>query len=311
MSSGPTPRRAATPGRKPSSTMSARAQSSRPSSGSALRSQTTDSLPALSAASHCGAIARSGSPSGDSSRTTRAPRRSSSRLAKGPGRCRVRSTTRSPASGCTGANLHYGSSALTDSSLTTDKRRVLLEAAVRVFARRGFHAARVGDIAEEAGVAHGLLYHYFSSKEEVLETIFRETWSELLAAVRDVEESGEPAQEQIRQVAAILLRSWRRDPDLVRVLVREVTRSPELGRRVGDVGDAFAAIERIVRRGQEAGELRPELDARLTSVIFYGAIEELLTGWVLELLPDGDDDVARAEQTVVEIVTGGLAAERL
>jgi TetR/AcrR family transcriptional regulator, fatty acid metabolism regulator protein len=200
---------------------------------------------------------------------------------------------------------------LTESSLTTDKRRVLLEAAVRVFARRGFHAARVGDIAEEAGVAHGLLYHYFSSKEEVLETIFRETWADLLAAVRDVEESGEPAHEQLRQVAAILLRSWRRDPDLVRVLVRGVARSSELDRRVGDVGDAFAAIERIVRRGQEAGELRPELDARLTSVIFYGAIEELLTGWVLELLPDGDEDVARAEQTVVEIVTGGLAADRL
>jgi AcrR family transcriptional regulator len=196
---------------------------------------------------------------------------------------------------------------LTDSSLTTDKRRVLLEAAVRVFARRGFHAARVGDIAEEAGVAHGLLYHYFSSKEEVLETIFRETWADLLAAVRDVEESGEPAQEQLRQVAAILLRSWRRDPDLVRVLVRGVARSSELDRRVGDVGDAFAAIERIVRRGQEAGELRPELDARLTSVIFYGAIEELLTGWVLELLPDSDEDVARAEQTVVEIISGGLA----
>ena len=196
---------------------------------------------------------------------------------------------------------------MTESSLTTDKRRVLLEAAVRVFARRGFHAARVGDIAEEAGVAHGLLYHYFSSKEEVLETIFRETWAALLAAVRDVEESGEPAREQLRQVAAILLRSWRRDPDLVRVLVRGVARSSELDRRVGDVGDAFAAIERIVRRGQEAGELRPELDARLTSVIFYGAIEELLTGWVLELLPDGDEDVARAEQTVVEIVSGGLA----
>ena len=196
---------------------------------------------------------------------------------------------------------------MTETSLTIDKRRLLLEAAVRVFARRGFHAARVGDIAEEAGVAHGLLYHYFSSKEEVLETIFRETWADLLAAVRDVEESGEPAQEQLRQVAAILLRSWRRDPDLVRVLVRGVARSSELDRRVGDVGDAFAAIERIVRRGQETGELRPELDARLTSVIFYGAIEELLTGWVLELLPDSDEDVARAEQTVVEIVSGGLA----
>jgi AcrR family transcriptional regulator len=202
---------------------------------------------------------------------------------------------------------------LTDGSITADKRRVLLDAAVRVFARKGYHEARVGDIAEEAGVAHGLLYHYFASKEEVLETIFRDTWSELLAAVREVEESGAPAREQLRQVAAILLRAWRRDPDLVRVLVREVTRSPEVGKRVGEIGDAFAAIERIVRRGQADGAFREELDPRLASVIFYGAIEEVLTGWVLELLPDGDAEVARAEETVVAIVAGGLgvlAADR-
>jgi len=185
---------------------------------------------------------------------------------------------------------------------------VLLDAAVRVFARKGYHQARVGDVAEEAGVAHGLLYHYFSSKEEVLETIFRETWSDLLAAVREVEESGASAREQLRQVAAILLRSWRRDPDLVRVLVREVTRSAEVGKRVAEIGEAFAAIERIVRRGQADGEFREELDARLASVIFYGAIEEVLTGWVLELLPDGDAEVARAEETVIEIVAGGLGA---
>jgi TetR/AcrR family fatty acid metabolism transcriptional regulator len=198
---------------------------------------------------------------------------------------------------------------LTDRSISADRRRTLLEAAVRVFARRGYHAARVGDIAEEAGVAHGLLYHYFNSKEEVLETVFRDTWTDLLGAVREVERSGEDAREQLRQVAAILLRSWRRDPDLVRVLVHEVTRSAELGRRVGEIGDAFAAIERIVRRGQAEGTFRADVDARLASVIFYGAIEEILTGWVLEILPDGDEAVASAEKTVVQVVAGGLAAD--
>jgi TetR/AcrR family transcriptional regulator, fatty acid metabolism regulator protein len=190
-----------------------------------------------------------------------------------------------------------------------DRRRLLLDAAVRVFARAGYHDCRVDDIAREAGVAHGLLYHYFSSKEEVLETIFRDTWTDLLAAVREVEASGEEAREQLRQVAAILLRSWRRDPDLVRVLVHEVTRSAELGRRVGEIADAFAAIERIVRRGQSEGTFRADVDAGLASVIFYGAIEEILTGWVLRILPDGDDAVARAEKTVVQVVAGGLAAD--
>jgi TetR/AcrR family fatty acid metabolism transcriptional regulator len=199
---------------------------------------------------------------------------------------------------------------LTDRSIAQEeKRRLLLDAAVRAFARKGYHACRVGDIAEEAGVAHGLLYHYFASKEELLETVFRETWSDLLEAVKAVEESGEQAREQLRQVAAILLRSWRRDPDLVRVLVREVARSPQVQLRVAEIGEAFEAIERIVRTGQETGEFRSDLDPRLVAVIFYGALEEILTGWVLGQLPDGDDEVARAERTVVELVCGGLAEQ--
>lgn len=197
---------------------------------------------------------------------------------------------------------------MTDRSIAQEeKRRLILDAAVSTFARKGYHASRVGDIAEEAGVAYGLVYHYFASKEDVLETIFRETWTELLDAIRAVEESGQPATEQVRQVAAILLRSWRRQPDLVRVLVREVARSPEVQRRVDEIGEVFAAIERIVARGQAEGDFRPDLDPRLASWILYGAIEEILTGWVLGQLPDGDEEVARAERTVVALVVGGLS----
>lgn len=196
---------------------------------------------------------------------------------------------------------------MTDRSIAQEeKRRLLLEAAVRVFATKGFHTCRVGDIAEEAGVAHGLLYHYFSSKQAVLETIFRETWAELLRALREIETSGDPAPEQLRHVAATVLRTWRRDPDLVRVLIREVARGPQLQREVEEIGQAFAAIERIVDGGRERGELRADLDARLASVIFYGALEEILTGWVLGQLADGDDDVARAERTVVTVLCDGL-----
>jgi len=191
-----------------------------------------------------------------------------------------------------------------------DKRRVILEAAVRVFARKGFHTCRVGDIAEEAGVAHGLLYHYFRSKEDVLECIFKETWSDILAAARTVEETDEPARERLEGVAKIMLRAWRRDPDLVRVVVREIVRSPDLQRRITEIHEAFAAIERIVVRGQEDGEFRSDVDARLASFVFYGALEEILTGWVLGTLEDGDDQIAAAERTVLEIVCGGLAPDR-
>jgi TetR/AcrR family transcriptional regulator, fatty acid metabolism regulator protein len=187
-----------------------------------------------------------------------------------------------------------------------DRRRQILEAAVKVFARSGFHTSRVGDIAEEAGIAYGLVYHYFKSKEELLETIFRDTWTQMLARVREVEASGVPASEQVRQVTALLLRTWRRDPDLVRVLVREVTRSPHVQHEVEEITQAMKALEGIIQRGQESGEFRSDLDPRLGAVVFYGALDEVLTGWVLGQLPDQDDDIARAERNVVQLLVDGL-----
>lgn len=188
-----------------------------------------------------------------------------------------------------------------------DRRRQILDAAVKVFATKGFHASRVGDIAEEAGIAYGLVYHYYKSKEELLETIFRTTWTEMLARVREVQEADVPAAEAVRQVTALLLRTWRRDPDLVRVLVREVTRSPHVQQEIEEITQAMQALEDIVRKGQETGEFRNDLDPRLAAVVFYGALDEILTGWVLRQLPDKDEDIAKAERNVVGLLVGGLA----
>jgi len=190
-----------------------------------------------------------------------------------------------------------------------EKRRLILDAAVRVFARKGYHTSRVGDIAEEAGIAHGLLYHYFSSKEQVLETVFRENWSELLAAFARIEASDEPASEQLDGIVKVLLRSWRNAPDLVRVMVREVARSPHLQGQVDEIREGFVTIQRVIERGQADGSFRADLDARLASWIVYGSLEELLTGWVLGQLPDGDEDVAHAEATVLTFVQTALAAD--
>ena len=197
--------------------------------------------------------------------------------------------------------------ALTDRSTNgADKRRQILDAAVRVFATKGYHTCRVGDIAEEAGIAHGLLYHYFSSKEEVLQTVFRANWAELLEAFGRIESSEEPPVEQLEQIAKTLLRAWRDRPDVVRVMVREVARSPQLQGQVDEIRAGFLVIQRVIERGQADGSFRADLDARLASWLFYGGLEELLTGWVLGQLPDGDEEVARAERTVVDLLCGGL-----
>jgi TetR/AcrR family transcriptional regulator, fatty acid metabolism regulator protein len=187
-----------------------------------------------------------------------------------------------------------------------DKRQLLLGAAVRVFAEKGYHAARVGDIAEEAGVAYGLLYHYFRSKDEVLETIFRTTWSNMIGTVESIAETGGPAREQLRKVTEVILRTWRRDPDLVRVLVREVTRSPQLQRQVDEIAAALRSLQDIIERGQEAGEFRADADARLASFVWYGALEEVLTGWVLGRLADDDEGIEQAESTVTRLMSDGL-----
>ena len=92
-------------------------------------------------------------------------------------------------------------------------------------------------------------------------------------------------------------------------MVREVARSPQLQSQVDEIRGGFLVIQRVIERGQADGTLRPELDARLASWIFYGGLEELLTGWVLGQLPDGDEEVARAERTVVELVCGGLVRD--
>jgi AcrR family transcriptional regulator len=197
----------------------------------------------------------------------------------------------------------------TNGSAAPDKRRVILDAAVRVFAAKGYHTCRVGDIAEEAGIAHGLLYHYFDSKEEVLQTVFRENWAQVLEAFGRIEGSDAAPVDQLAGIAKVLLRAWRDQPEVVRVLVREVARSPHLQGQVDELREGFLVIQRVIERGQADGSFRPELDARLASWIFYGGLEELLTGWVLGQLPDGEEEVARAERTVVELLCGGLTRD--
>ena len=192
-----------------------------------------------------------------------------------------------------------------------EKRRVILRAAITVFARHGYHTSRVADVAREAGVAYGLVYHYFQSKEDLLETIFRRTWSRMLEAVQQVEQEEATAREQLASVARIVLGAWQADPDLVRVLVREIARSPQLGNEVDEVEHAFAALERIVARGLQRGELRTDVDPRLAAWILYGALEEILTGWVYGRLPSGPDEVEEAVSTVVELLFSGLAVESI
>src|SRR2546423_7141576 len=98
------------------------------------------------------------------------------------------------------------------STAAVDKRRVILDAAVRVFARQGFHTCRVSDIADEAGVAYGLVYHYFSSKEQILDTPFLERWDVMLQAIAEADGSRLSPQAKLLTIAGLIIDSHRHHP---------------------------------------------------------------------------------------------------
>ena len=189
-----------------------------------------------------------------------------------------------------------------------DRRRQILDAAIRVFARQGFHSCRVSDIADEAGVAYGLVYHYFRSKEQVLNELFSERWSLLLAASEEVARQQISGREKLDAVARFIIDSYRHDPELMKVIIVEVTRAANsFGRtHLAEISRAYDAIARIVSDAQAAGEFRADIDAGFASMWFYGAIEQLLSGWVFGLIPGEDGDFDRAREMVVETICGGL-----
>jgi len=190
----------------------------------------------------------------------------------------------------------------------TDRRRQILDAAIRVFARQGFHSSRVADIADEAGVAYGLVYHYFRSKGQVMTELFTERWSLLLDAIDEADRRDVSSREKLDAVAGFIIESYRRDPELMQVIIVEVTRAANsFGRtHLPEINRAYESIAKIVSDAQASGEFRFEIDPQLASMWFYGAIEQLLSGWIFELIPAGDGDFDRAREMLIENVCGGL-----
>jgi TetR/AcrR family transcriptional regulator, fatty acid metabolism regulator protein len=201
-----------------------------------------------------------------------------------------------------------GSGLMAKAAPAVDRRRQILDAAIRVFARQGFHACRVSDIAREAGVAYGLVYHYFNSKEQVLNELFAERWALLLRAIEEVDARRIAPREKLDAVAGFIIDSYRHEPELMKVIIVEVTRAANsFGRtHLPEISQAYDLIAKIVRDAQEAGEFRDDVDPTFASMWFYGAIEQLLSGWVFELIPSADADFDRARVMVVDTICGGL-----
>jgi TetR/AcrR family transcriptional regulator, fatty acid metabolism regulator protein len=192
-----------------------------------------------------------------------------------------------------------------------DKRRVILDAAVRVFARQGFHTCRVSDIADEAGVAYGLVYHYFQSKDEVLDTLFLDRWEVMLETIREIDRREVTAREKLETIASFIVDSYRHDPDLMKVIIVEVTRAANsFGQtHLAKIQEAYGLIGDIVARAQAEGDFRDDVTSEFAAMAFYGMVEQVLTGWIFGLLPSDDATYERAKRQVIETICDGLEAQ--
>ncbi len=196
-----------------------------------------------------------------------------------------------------------------------EKRAHILDAAIRVFAQLGYHGARVSDIAREAGIAYGLVYHYFKNKEEILNTIFEERWSTVLEAVEDIAGAQTSTEDKLVSISALILNAYRLRPDWVKVFVLEIQRSSRFAEpgQLRAVGRLFQTIARILRDGQAKGELREDLDPDLACYVFVGGLEIMITAMVLDLIrleERGEPEVEyhqKVARTVVEIFLRGVA----
>jgi TetR/AcrR family fatty acid metabolism transcriptional regulator len=183
---------------------------------------------------------------------------------------------------------------------TDDKRQRILQAAVKVFARKGYHGARVSEIARRADVADGTIYLYFQNKEDILVSLFDEVMSEHLQDKRRHLAGLEDAPSRLLAIAETHLRLLGGNRDLAVVFQVELRQSTQFMERftASWLQDYFALLTEVIEEGQREGSLRPDLPVKVVTKAFFGALDEMVTSWIIGRK---DYDVAQLAGPVVDL----------
>jgi TetR/AcrR family transcriptional regulator, fatty acid metabolism regulator protein len=190
---------------------------------------------------------------------------------------------------------------------TDDKRQRILDAAVRVFARKGYFASRVSDVAKAAGIADGTVYLYFKSKDDVLVSLFDEVMSEHVEAGRREVAAIDGAPEKLLAIAQHHLRLLGGNRELAIVFQVELRQSTKFMAHFSAtwLKDYFDLLQGVIEAGQREGSIRKELRRKLASHAFFGILDELVTTWVLS---PQEYDLPQLAGSVVELFLHGAAA---
>ena len=189
-----------------------------------------------------------------------------------------------------------------------DKREAILRAGVRVFAAKGFFNSKVADIAREAGIADGTVYLYFKSKDEILHSIFDRAMADFIEEGRRELEPLEDPVEKLRTIARLHLQRLSADRDLAVVFQVELRGSTKFMREFSATGFAeyLDIIKGTIETGQKQGVFRKDMKPVVCAKIFYGALDEMVTNWILSAnnypLPPMADEV-------LKIYLGGLVID--
>jgi TetR/AcrR family fatty acid metabolism transcriptional regulator len=190
-----------------------------------------------------------------------------------------------------------------------DKRKRILQAAVKVFARRGYFGARVSEIAKRAGVADGTIYLYFRGKEDILVSLFDEVMTEHLSTAREALRGlpGTPA--RLRAIAEHHLKVLGENRDLAVIFQVELRQSVKFMERftASWLQDYFALVREVIEDGQRDGSLRADLPKKIATKAFFGALDEMVTSWIIG---GKGYDLSSLAGPVVDLFLRGAAASR-
>jgi TetR/AcrR family fatty acid metabolism transcriptional regulator len=192
---------------------------------------------------------------------------------------------------------------------TQDKRTRILQAAVKVFARKGYFGARVSEIAKQAAVADGTIYLYFKSKEDILVSLFDEVMAEHIEQARQELAHVEGVAPRLLVIAERHLRLLGSNRDLAVVFQVELRQSTKFMERFSAswLHDYFSILTDVIEEGQREGRLHGDLPVKIASKAFFGALDEMVTSWILS---KKDYDLAKEAAPVVELFLRGAAVSR-
>jgi len=190
-----------------------------------------------------------------------------------------------------------------------DKERQILDAAVRVFARKGFHGCRVSDIAREAGVAYGLVYHYFTNKDEILSSIFQRNWNVVVRMMEAVEDQHQTLRARLTAIIDFMVNVYKISPETVEVLVLEFGRSSRLAQTVRHptLDKSWSVLQRMFEAGLKTGEVRDDMEPRVLTALFLGLVESGMAAFVTRLFHRDDAALDEMRRVVITTFLDGIA----